>query len=298
MNDPVLLFATQNQIPIQTEEPLSRHTTFQIGGPARYFALPQTVKQLCLLLDYAFAARLNYAVIGNGSNLLAEDCGFDGLVIRTPEEAPVWLSEEEVSVSAGYLLSRLAAAAADRGLSGLTFAQGIPGTVGGGIVMNAGAYGGQISDVLFSSECWTPEGIKQISFSEHRLSYRHSIYTEHPDWVVLRGVFRLKKGDPAQIAFEMADYAARRREKQPLEWPSAGSTFQRPAGNFAGKLIEDCGLKGFTIGGAQVSEKHAGFLINRNHATSEDMHRLMARVTEIVEEKTGVHLVPEVKDLK
>lgn len=298
MEQKLLTFADVYHMKLLREEPLSRHTTFQIGGPARFFALPDTAEQVCTLLELCREEDFHYAVIGNGSNLLVPDEGFEGVVIRMPEGELCWQDETTVTAEAGYLLARLSAAAAGKGLQGLTFAQGIPGTVGGGVVMNAGAYGGQIGDSLTESICWTPEGIRRLSLAEHDFSYRHSVFNDHPDWVVLRSVFSLKKGDPETIAAEMADYAHRRREKQPLEWPSAGSTFKRPEGNFAGKLIEDTGLKGLTVGGAQVSEKHAGFVINVGGATCRDVCELMGQVEDRVEARFGVRLEPEVRMLK
>lgn len=298
MKQELAMFAEQQGIRLLSEEPLSRYTTFRTGGPARWLALPETGEQLCALLDFARAQAMHLAVIGKGSNLLALDEGFDGLVIRTPEEAPVWLDECTVRAAAGYSLSRLSALAAERGLAGLTFAQGIPGTVGGAVVMNAGAYGGQLADTLISGTCYTPEGLRQLSAEEHQLGYRTSVYAEHPLWTVLYAVLRLTPGDRTRLQAEMADYAARRREKQPLEYPSAGSTFKRPEGHFAGKLIEDCGLKGFTVGGAQVSEKHAGFVINRGGATSSDILRLIEQVQRRVQAETGILLEPEIRILK
>ena len=295
----LLAFANEQGIVLLENEPLCDHTSFRIGGPARMFAMPKTAAQLAQLLDFAARNGLKCAVIGNGSNLLAPDEGYDGLVIRTPEEPPRWSEEgTTVTVASGWSMTRLSAEAAQRGLTGLTFAQGIPGTVGGAVVMNAGAYGGQIADTLVSSRCMTPEGIRTLTAEEHKLSYRHSVYAEHTDWVCLEATFRLAPGDREAILAEMADYAQRRRDKQPLEWPSAGSTFKRPEGHFAGKLIEDAGLKGFTVGGAQVSEKHAGFVINKGGATCADVLSLMEQVSAIVFEKFGVRLEPEVKILK
>ena len=291
-------FAEEAGIPLREQEPLREHTTFRIGGPARFFALPKTVEQLAALAAFAAKQGLRFAVLGNGSNLLAADEGYDGLVIRTPEESPVWNDDHTVTVAAGYSLSRLSAVAGQRGLTGLTFAQGIPGTVGGAVVMNAGAYGGQIADTLISGQCITPEGLRTLSAEQHALAYRTSVYARHPQWIAARATFRLTPGDSRQIAAEMADYASRRREKQPLEYPSAGSTFKRPEGHFAGKLIEDCGLKGFSVGGAQVSEKHAGFVINRGGATCADVLALMQAVSDLVFDRFGIRLEPEVKLLK
>lgn len=294
----LLDFAKNEGIVLLENEPLCEHTSFRIGGPARLFAKPENTRQLIALLVFAWGHDLKFAVIGNGSNLLAPDEGYDGLVIRTPDSSPVWQEDGTVTVSAGYSMSRLSAEAAKRGLNGLTFAQGIPGTVGGAVVMNAGAYGGQIADTLVSGKCITPDGIRTLTAAEHRLSYRHSVYAENPDWVCAEATFRLTPGNPEQIAAEMADFAQRRRDKQPLEWPSAGSTFKRPEGHFAGKLIEDAGLKGFAVGGAQVSEKHAGFVINKGGATCADVLSLMEAVSDKVYAQFGVRLEPEVKILK
>lgn len=295
----MLQFAQSEDIPLWENQPLCEHTTFRIGGPARYFAQPRHTGQLIELMAFVKVNDLPYAVIGKGSNLLVPDEGYDGLVIRTPEEAPHWHEDGcTVTVPSGYAMTRLSAEAAKRGLAGLTFAQGIPGTVGGAVVMNAGAYGGQIADTLVSSRYVDEEGVHTLSAEEHHLSYRHSAYADHPDWVCVEATFRLTPGDREQIEAEMADYAQRRRDKQPLEWPSAGSTFKRPEGHFAGKLIEDAGLKGFTVGGAQVSEKHAGFVINKGGATCADVLSLMEQVSDIVYQKFGVRLEPEVKILK
>ena len=293
----LLDFAKNEGIVLLENEPLSKHTSFRIGGPARLFALPETIPQLTALVAFALEHDLRWTVIGNGSNLLAADEGFDGLVIRTPEGKPRW-EGSTVTVPAGYSMSRLSADAAQRGLAGLTFAQGIPGTVGGAVVMNAGAYGGQIADTLVSTRCITPEGLCTLTGEEHKLSYRHSVYAENPGWVCCEATFCLQPGDREQLAAEMADFAQRRRDKQPLEWPSAGSTFKRPEGYFAGKLIEDAGLKGFAVGGAQVSEKHAGFVINKGGATCSQVLSLMEQVSNIVYDKFGVRLEPEVKILK
>ena len=297
MEQSLIAFAAAQGIPLMENEILSRHTTFHIGGPARFFAMPQTAAQTAALLDYAREAGLCHTVIGNGSNLLVPDEGYAGLVIRMPEGEPAW-DGNEVTVSAGFSLARLSAQAAERGLGGLTFAPGIPGTVGGAVVMNAGAYGGEIRDTLMGSVCYTPQGIRRLSAAEHGFSYRHSVYSDHSAWIVLEAAFRLVLADREQLAAEMADFALRRREKQPLEYPSAGSAFKRPAGNFAGKLIEDAGLKGFAVGGAQVSEKHAGFVINRGGATCADVLALMEHVQHTVYERFGVMLEPEVRLLR
>ena len=298
MERKLLDFVKKEDISLRENEPLCNHTSFRIGGPARWFALPETGEQLAALLAFARENGIKCAVIGNGSNLLVPDEGYNGLVIRTPEGQPCWKEDGTVTVLSGYSMSRLSAEAAKRGLAGLTFAQGIPGTVGGAVAMNAGAYGGEIAQTLVSSRCVTPEGLRTLEGEEHKLSYRHSVYSEQRDWVCVEATFRLTPADPEQLAAEMADYAQRRRDKQPLEWPSAGSTFKRPEGFFAGKLIEDAGLKGFTVGGAQVSEKHAGFVINKGGATCADVLSLMEQVSERVFAQFGVRLEPEVKILK
>ena len=292
----LLQFAREEYIPMEEQVSMAAHTTFRVGGPARLFAPLTNTLQLIALVAFCEGHDLKYTVIGNGSNLLVPDAGYDGLVIRTPEEKPVWHEDGcTVTAASGYAMTRLSAEAAKRGLAGLTFAQGIPGTVGGAVVMNAGAYGGQIADTLVSTRCITPEGLCTLTGEEHKLSYRHSVYAEHPGWVCCEATFCLQPGDREQLAAEMADFAQRRRDKQPLEWPSAGSTFKRPEGYFAGKLIEDAGLKGFAVGGAQVSEKHAGFVINRGNATCEDAVTLEQNVRTRVFEQFGVTLTPEVR---
>ncbi len=292
-------FARDQDIPLWENEPLCDHTTFRIGGPARYFAAPKTVLQLAGLLSFVLCNDVKFAVMGNGSNLLVPDEGYDGLVIRTPDDKPLWHADGvTVTAPAGYPMTRLSSDAARRGLSGLTFAQGIPGSVGGAVVMNAGAYGGQMADTLISSRCATAQGLRDLTAEEHRFAYRHSVYEENPGWVCLEATFRLTPDDPERIRGEMADFAQRRRDKQPLEWPSAGSTFKRPEGHFAGKLIEDAGLKGFAVGGAQVSEKHAGFVINKGGATCADVLSLMEQVAGMVYEKFGVTLEAEVRVLR
>ena len=268
------------------DEPMSRHTTFRIGGPAKRMAFPSSREQLVLLMSFSKNYGANPLVIGNGSNLLVPDEGLDRLVIDTSAN----LNRVErgsgntVLADAGATLARTADLACKSGLTGLEFAHGIPGTVGGGVCMNAGAYGGEMKQVLRSAAVLFPEeGIRTLSCEELNLSYRHSLLTEHPEAVVLYAEFELTPGDPEAIRAAM---------------PSAGSTFKRPEGHFAGTLIDQCGLKGLTVGGAQVSEKHAGFLINRGGATFADMAELIRQVQQRVLEETGVTLEPEVKIVK
>ena len=263
------------------DEPMSRHTTFRIGGPAKRMAYPSSREQLVLLLNFA-----DPLVIGNGSNLLAPDEGLNRLVIDTSAHLNrvEQTAEHIIRADAGATLARTADLACKLGLTGLEFAHGIPGTVGGGVCMNAGAYGGEMKQVLRSASVLFPEaGVRTLTCEELELGYRHSLE------------FALTPGDPAQIRETMRELMARRKASQPLEWPSAGSTFKRPEGHFAGTLIDQCGLKGLTVGGAQVSEKHAGFLINRGGATFADMTELIRQVQQRVLDAAGVRLEPEVK---
>lgn len=294
----LMRFACEKQIELLRNEPMCDHTTFRIGGPAKYFATVDG-KQLALLQTKAQELQIPSFIIGNGSNLLVADTGFDGLVIKIAETPIRFLDDHTMEVSAGTPLARLAAAAADANLTGLEFAHGIPGTVGGAVLMNAGAYDGQISDVLASSFYYdkTCGRFARMGKEAHDFSYRHSSYMEHPERIVISAVFEMQSGERDIIRSKMSDFNARRRAKQPLEYPSAGSTFKRPEGHFAGKLIEDCGLKGYRIGGAQVSPKHAGFIINTGAATCEDVLRLMDYIEEKVYMYHGIRLEREVRVL-
>lgn len=282
---------------ISAEEPMSRHTSFRIGGPARRMAFPQNGEQTVLLLHFAEECGAKVLLLGNGTNLLAADEGVDRLVIDTSGMNGLTLAgEDTIRADAGVSLARLADFARKNGLTGLEFAHGIPGTLGGAVCMNAGAYGGEMKQVISSVTVLKPrEGVCRLSGEEMQFGYRHSALTESPDWVVLSAEVRLAQGDPAEIQARMADLMSRRKASQPLEFPSAGSTFKRPEGYYAGTLIDQCGLKGLTVGGAQVSEKHAGFVINRGGATFRDVTELIRRVQDCVYEKKGVRLEPEVK---
>ncbi len=290
------------ELKILQEEPMSRHTSFRIGGPAKRMAFPHSAGELLKLLRIARFCEANPLVIGNGTNLLAPDEGLDRLVIGLShglnriENGP---EPNTIMAEAGVSLARAADFACKQGLSGLEFAHGIPGTVGGGVCMNAGAYGGEIKQVLSGAAVLFPEEEQaRFLYAEALdLSYRHSLLLEKPESVLLHAVFRLTPGDSNEIMETMRDLMQRRKVSQPLEWPSAGSTFKRPEGYFAGTLIDQCGLKGLTAGGAQVSEKHAGFLINRGGATCADMKALIAQVQERVLQETGVQLEPEVRFL-
>lgn len=280
------------------QEPMKNHTTYRIGGPARYFAAPETADQLWRLLCAARDAGIPSAVIGNGSNLLVPDEGYPGLVLRAPGGS-IEREGDALRVPAGTLFSKAAQAALEYGLSGLEFAGGIPGTVGGAVVMNAGAYGGEVAQILQESYARDESGsVLCLSCAEHDFGYRESIYKHHSNWICEGAVFMLRPDDPAVIRARMEDYAARRREKQPLELPSAGSVYKRPSGYFAGKLIEDCGLKGYTVGGAQVSPKHAGFIVNIGGATCADVLKLMTHIEKTVFDRFGVRLEREVRLLK
>lgn len=277
-------------------EPLSKHTSFRVGGPAELFLQPKTEAELAEILRLCRKMKLQPVVLGAGTNVVAPDEGLRGVVICTRDclAGLRRLSETEIEADCGVPLARLAVFARDRSLTGLEFAHGIPGTVGGGMVMNAGAYGGEMKQVVEQVQILMPDGtLKAFSKDEMEFGYRTSILKTNGG-VAVGAVFSLQKEDPAEIAAQMADFANRRRSKQPLEYPSAGSTFKRPEGYFAGKLISDAGLRGFTIGGAQVSDKHAGFVINKNGASAADVRAVIEAVQQKVMETAGVRLEREV----
>ena len=280
------------------DEQMSQHTTFRIGGPADVFVMPENYEQIREVLRLCKEEKLPFFVLGNGSNLLVSDSGYRGVIIqmdRNMEE--IRLDGEEIHACAGALLSSVAVAARSASLTGFEFAGGIPGTIGGAAVMNAGAYGGELKDVLKEVTVMTREGeILTIPADKLEMGYRTSII-KTAGYLVLEAVISLKKGDEEKIRAVMKELSERRTEKQPLDYPSAGSTFKRPEGYFAGKLIMDSGLRGYRVGGAQVSEKHCGFVINAGGATAEDVRSLMDHVIQVVREKYGVTLEPEVKFL-
>ena len=276
-------------------EPMSRHTTFRVGGPAEMMFFPASVQELVQALRIAREAGVETHVVGNGSNLLVRDGGIRGLTIVLGEHfSDVRVEGTMLHAQAGVLLSKAAVVAQEAGLTGLEFASGIPGTLGGGCAMNAGAYGGQMSDVLVSAEVLLDGEVKTLSLEEMQMGYRTTLPLRKGG-IVLSASFRLREGDKEEILACMRDLNARRRDKQPLNMPSAGSTFKRPEGHFAGALIEGCGLKGCTIGGAQVSEKHAGFVVNTGSASAQDILDLIAHIQRVVKQETGVELEPEVK---
>lgn len=280
---------------VRINEPMMKHTSFRAGGAARWFAVPETAEELKAVLAACRKADTPWYVIGNGSNLLVSDKGFPGVIISTDKFDRLEVNGTEITVGAGVMLSKLANTAYKAGLTGLEFAAGIPGTVGGACVMNAGAYGSEIINVLKSVTVLTPEGtVETLPAEKLELGYRTSVIPKK-GYLVLEAVMSLTEGNMEESKALMDDLAFRRKDKQPLEFPSAGSTFKRPAGHFAGKLIEDCGLKGFTVGGAQVSEKHAGFVINKGGATASDIYNLCKEVEKRVKAEFGVSLEMEVK---
>ena len=276
---------------------LSSVSSMRTGGKAKYAFFPESANELCDLLD-ALRDETGVLVVGNSSNLLFPDDASHLTVVFTAKISEIKkLSDTEIFASCGAQMTSLSNFASKESLSGLEFAFGIPGSVGGGVFMNAGAYGGEMSQVIKSVLCYDAENKKTVELlrEECNFSYRHSVFMENKKIVVLGASFELEKGDREEIEAVCRKNMTARREKQPLEYPSCGSAFKRPQGHFAGKLIEDCGLKGFTVGGAQISEKHAGFVINCGGATSNDVRTLMASVTEKVYEKFGVTLCPEIE---
>ena len=280
---------------VRINEPMMKHTSFRAGGEAKWFAVPETVEELKAVLAACKKADVPWYVIGNGSNLLVSDKGFPGVIISTGKFDRLEVNGTEINVGAGVMLSKLANTAYKAGLTGLEFAAGIPGTVGGACVMNAGAYGSEMINVLKTVTVLTPEGtVETLPAEMLELGYRTSVIPKK-GYLVLDAVVSLAEGNMGESKAVMDDLAFRRKDKQPLEYPSAGSTFKRPEGYFAGKLIEDCGLKGFAVGGAQVSEKHAGFVINKGGATASDIYNLCKEVEKRVKAEFGVSLEMEVK---
>ena len=283
---------------IRQDDPMKNHTTFRVGGPARYFVSPANASELAAVLDACRRDGSPCFILGNGSNLLVSDRGFSGTVVDMGKGfTSIRVEGERIFAGAGLLLSQIARKALEAGLSGLEFAAGIPGSLGGAVVMNAGAYGSEMKDVLESVRVLTPEGKeRRIPAEELELGYRTSAVQKN-GYVVLGAVFSLKPAPREKIRARMDELAAARREKQPLEYPSGGSTFKRPEGYFAGKLIQDAGLKGFRIGDAQVSEKHCGFVINRGQALATDVMAVCRCVSDTVYRQTGIRLEMELKTL-
>lgn len=290
------------KIPVLWDEPMKNHTSFKIGGPAAALCAPKDRRQLRELVGFVQREGVDSWYIGNGSNLLVSDAGLNGIAILLDSsfDGEIELDGTVLLAPAGKKLSAVCAAACAAGLTGLEFAYGIPGSVGGAVYMNAGAYGGEMKDRLLWVEYLAPTGeIVRLEQEQLSLSYRHSRFMEEgmEGSCIVRAAFGLQRGEKAAIQSEMDRILNQRRQKQPLEYPSAGSTFKRPQGAFAAQLIDKCGLKGFTVGGAQVSEKHAGFVINTGKATCADVLELTRQVRECVQEKTGHLLELEVRQL-
>lgn len=283
---------------ILEKEPMKKHTTFRIGGPAEYLILPQTTEEIADVIKLCRQEEIPWYIVGNGSNLLVADEGVRGVVIQLLRNFnQIQVEGCQIRMQAGAQNAAVAKRALDASLTGFEFAAGIPGTIGGAVVMNAGAYGGEMKDILKEVTVLDPNGmIRTIPAEELELGYRTSIIARK-GYVVLEAVIVLKTGDPKEIKAAMDELKEKRVTKQPLEYPSAGSTFKRPEGYFAGKLIMDAGLRGFSVGGAQISEKHCGFVINKGNATAKDVTELMDETKKIVMEKFGVALEPEVKRL-
>lgn len=283
---------------VRTDEPLKLHTTFKIGGPADYFVKPSDSVQTASIINLCRDNEVPWFILGNGSNLLVSDSGYRGVVINIADNMNrISVDGERITAQAGAMLIKVSGTARDNSLTGMEFASGIPGTVGGAVYMNAGAYGGDMSGVVSKVTALTQAGeICEIDGKDMKFAYRHSIIEEN-DLIVLEVVIELKHGDMYEINCRMKELSDARRSKQPLEYPSAGSTFKRPEGYFAGKLIMDAGLRGYSVGGAQISEKHCGFVVNKGGATASDVVTLIQDVQDRVQNAFGVRLDTEVKTL-
>lgn len=278
------------------DEPMSKHTSFSAGGAAKYFARPETIDELIGLLDYAKKNKIKYFIMGKGSNLLVSDSGYDGLIIQIGSAfSKIEIQERKVEVQSGAAMGAVAAAILNHSLSGFEGLSGIPGSIGGAVAMNAGAYGYEIKNILETVEFLDSElQIKSLPVSELDMRYRHSIFTEN-NYVILKARFCLEKDETSAIKARTDKLNQKRTANQPLQYASAGSTFKRPEGHFAGKLIEEAGLKGVNVGGAYVSEKHAGFVVNKGGAAATDIYELICYIQAKVYAAFGVKLEPEVK---
>ncbi len=285
----------ENQIEIKYSEPMSRHTSFRIGGIADLYIIPHGVNALLELCSFVKKTDAEYYILGNGTNVLFDDAGFRGAVIATSGLCSIEVLGNCIKCGSGATLNLVCKTARDNSLTGMEFAYGIPGSVGGAVYMNAGAYDGEIAMVLRESTYLDPDdlSIHTITNAEHGFAYRESVYKTNSN-IILSAVFELRVGDEAEIAAKMNDFMNRRITKQPLEYPSAGSIFKRYPGRFTGQMIDECGLKGYTIGGAQISEKHAGFIINKGGATSEDVLKLVEYTKKCVSEKFGCMIECEI----
>ena len=291
-----LLTDIVGQDQILVDEPMKNHTSFKIGGPVDFLVLPKNVKEIKGIVNICKSKGIPLFIMGNGSNLLVRDKGIRGVVIKIAKNfSHVDIISDRIVAQSGVLLSSLAKILLRHELTGFEFASGIPGTLGGSVTMNAGAYGGEMKDVLFSIEVMDMEGnVFELHGAEMKLGYRRSVVQDR-DLIVLSAILQLKKGEYQDIKALMDDLDHRRKTKQPLEWPSAGSTFRRPPGYFAGKLVQDVGMRGFSNGNAQVSDLHCGFVINRGNATAQEVIDLISMIQKRVKEKFGVELHTEVK---
>ena len=280
---------------VTENEPMSKHTTFRIGGVADIFVTPQSTEDIENIIRVAEETNTPYYIIGNGSNLLVKDEGIRGIVVQIYKKySDIFVNDDEIVVQSGALLSAVAKKAMENSLTGFEFASGIPGTIGGGVCMNAGAYGGEIKDVLISCKVLKDGKVIEFNNEQAGFEYRNSRIMNEK-MIVLEAVLKLKKGNRDEISAKMKELNSQRNMKQPVELPSAGSTFKRPEGYFAAKLIDDSGLRGFSVGKAQVSPKHCGFVVNNGGATAKEVLELIEKVTEIVYDKFGVKLETEVR---
>ena len=288
---------TFDKIGYGTEVLLSEYSSFKIGGPCDVALFPKNERAMIFCLDILSSLELDFYVIGNGSNVLFDDEGIRGAVVFTTKMDSISVEDEKICAECGAGITRISRIALAHSLTGLEFACGIPGSLGGAVYMNAGAYGGEMSNVVVESRCYDikTKTVKTISGDEHLFGYRESVYLKNPDLFVLKATMKLEKAEYDEIKAVMDKNLSARREKQPLEYPSAGSTFKRYPGYFTGKLIEEAGLKGYAVGGASVSEKHAGFVINHASATSADVKKLISDIKQKIYEKNGIMLECEVR---
>lgn len=288
--------AASGKLTFEENEPMSRHTSFKIGGNARYFILPSDAETLALVINAAYDCNLSVYVLGKGTNVLFDDDGFDGAVISTLGLNSVSVDGNRIVCGAGASLTGVSKTAQENSLKGMSFAYGIPGSVGGAVFMNAGAYTGETRDILSSSVYLDLNDMKlhTLSKQEHCFGYRTSSYKEHPERIILSATFELEKGERDEIKAEMEDFMSRRRDKQPLEYPSAGSTFKRYPGRYTAQMIDSVGLKGVRVGGAEVSEKHAGFVINKENASSKDVKELINLIQDRIRDEYGIEIEREV----
>lgn len=286
-----------NDLEIRENEPMCNHTSFKIGGPADIFVIPKNMASLFKLTQFAKENDIYLTIIGAGSNLLVSDKGIRGITVKIGANlSNISVDGDIITAESGISLAKIASVALEHSLMGFEFASGIPGSLGGAVYMNAGAYGGEMKDVIISADYMDFSGnIHTLTKEELDFSYRHSFFSDKSDFIILSSKIKLALGKKDEIRNTMFELNQRRKDKQPLSYPSAGSAFKRPVGHFAAKLIEDAGLKGYTLGGAQVSEKHSGFIINIGNATSFDVENLIGYVQKTVFEKFGVELSPEVK---